>query len=107
MEGYTLDSAGHTYNPFTTVDIFGTPPQVHNKETAQQQLFVGRDDSALPALANPHFQNPGYVTGSNQYDAAAANRLASTSRNAMRTNDNTVYLVLFVAVIGLALMKIV
>lgn len=109
MDGvaYTLDSAGHTYNPFTTVDVFGAPPPVHMQESNKQQLFLGRDDSALPPLANPHFQNPGYLVGSNHPNAAAQQRSAAASQNGVRSAENMTHLLLFGAVLAIALIKFI
>jgi hypothetical protein len=58
----TLDSAGFSYNPFTTLDIFGQPASLNLTAITGRELPVGADDSALPTIAQ--FQRQPENTGS-------------------------------------------
>lgn len=89
---YTLEAAGHAYNPFTTSDIFGQPPSLHMADL--RTLPVGLDDSALPQLTQQKFSNPDYVVGSN---------VTRPQVQQQQQNDKMWQLVLFAVVLGVAL----
>lgn len=95
----TLDSDGHTYNPFTQNDIWGAPSQVNLTAETRQELPVGADDSALQQFSEPHLRNGRVIPGSDQ----SAEWHRANSVRSQRQTTNAIYLAAFGAIVAAAL----
>jgi hypothetical protein len=97
----TLDAAGYTYNPYTTMDTFGMPSGLMLTALEQHELPIGADNSAIPVLGHPSVRNGAPTTGS---DASGAWKggLADKSKFEGMLNANTTLLV-FIGILVLAL----
>jgi hypothetical protein len=49
----TLESAGYVYDPFTTTDVFGAPPQMFME---RMKSFQRDSEPAIPQLAQKEMQ---------------------------------------------------
>lgn len=94
----TLESAGYLYSPFTTADIFGHPPPFNLTQVNQTVLPVGRDNSALPELAQPALTSNSNVSGSGRGEFRK-----QTRQDVMRTNG-TLTTTIFAVVIAIAVL---
>jgi len=95
----TLESAGYTYNPFTTNDIWGAPAQIDMPAAKQHELPVGADDGAIPSMAAPHLRNGAPRQGSDQSEPW----VRGNSAKEQMLNTNTTYLLLFAGILAAAL----
>jgi hypothetical protein len=97
----TLDAAGYTYNPYTTMDTFGSPSGLMLTALEQHELPIGADNSAIPVLGHPSVRNGAPTTGS---DASAAWKSDLSGKQKMQTMlDANTTLLAFVAIVVLAL----
>ena len=96
----TLDKAGYTYNPFTTMDTFGQPSALNMLPVEARNLPIGADNTAIPALANPQLRKdlPQGSDTSKEWKGT----LRQQAKDAMQMQASTAML-LFIGILGVAL----
>jgi hypothetical protein len=97
----TLDAAGYTYNPYTTMDTFGQPSGLMLTALEQHELPLGADNSAIPVLGHPSVRNGAPHTGSDT-SGVWKGTLADKHKLEGVLGANTT-LVAFIAILVLAL----
>lgn len=96
----TLDKAGFTYNPFSSTEIWTRPTVPNLTALTSQELPLGNDGSALPAVSGPGMRNPNFATGSETGDANFAT--AKEKQEEAKHQKNLMYLLAFAAVLAVA-----
>jgi hypothetical protein len=99
----TLDKAGYTYNPFTTLDWWGRPNGFNVGGLEQtQNLMLGADDSAIPELGHPALRTNRNPVGSDMSSENWEGRQADDLRRRKRDMSNATLLA-FIGILVLAL----
>ena len=97
----TLDRAGYTYNPFTTMDTFGQPTGLNLTALEQHNLPIGADNSAIPELGHPSLRNGSPHIGSDT--SGKWNNTRAAMAKQQLNSDANISLLAFIVILVLAL----
>lgn len=96
----TLETSGLMYDPFNSTSVFGSLPSIQTQETIANPLPKTADVSAIPQLSDDPYVTNKFITGSRTEPDWKNNR----DRRTQVQGDNMTYLLLFGAVLAVALL---